>query len=377
MKRKQKIIFVAGARPNFMKIACLLKECRRQPAVRPVLVHSGQHYDAAMSDRFFKDLDIPAPQYCLGAGSGSHAEQTAKVLTAFERVCLKEKPAVVVVVGDVNSTVAACLAAKKLNIPVAHVEAGLRSFDRTMPEEVNRIVTDSISDFLFVTEASGVDNLRREGHAAYTIHFNTMIDTLLRLVGEAKTTVAGTRARLGLGQGEFALVTLHRPSNVDAPERLERLLDVLAELARDLWIVFPMHPRTRALVARLSSVVSAGGSPPCSLLLTAPLGYLEFIGLMAHASVVITDSGGIQEETTVLGIPCVTVRTTTERPITVATGTNRLVDPSDANALLEASRAAVSRGIMSPPPEVPLWDGRAGGRVAEALEAWANDRGWS
>ncbi len=363
MKRKQKIVFVAGARPNFMKIACLLKECRCQPAVRPVLVHSGQHYDAAMSDRFFKDLDIPAPQYCLEAGSGSHAEQTAKVLTAFERVCLKEKPAVVVVVGDVNSTVAACLAAKKLNIPVAHVEAGLRSFDRTMPEEVNRIVTDSISDFLFVTEASGVDNLRREGHAADTIHFvgNTMIDSLI--VGLEKIREADKSSWASAPLTEFlktyGVLTLHRPVNVDDKRQLKRLISMIADVAQQVPVVFPAHPRTRKTMETFRIRI------PARMHCLEPLGYLEFLSLCRDAKFVLTDSGGIQEETTFLHVPCLTLRSSTERPVTLREGTNILV--GDKIARVPGLVRRILRGQARQGRVPALWDGKASKRIIRIL----------
>ncbi|HOY08556.1 MAG TPA: UDP-N-acetylglucosamine 2-epimerase (non-hydrolyzing) [Candidatus Omnitrophota bacterium] len=363
MRTKKRIIFVAGARPNFMKIACLLKECRRQPAVRSVLVHSGQHYDQAMSDRFFQDLDIPAPQYCLGVGSGSHAEQTAKVMTAFENVCRKEKPAIVVVVGDVNSTVAACLAAKKLNIPVAHVEAGLRSFDRAMPEEVNRIVTDSISDFLFVTEPSGVDNLRKEGHAANTIHFvgNTMIDSLI--TGLKKLHDADKRswasAPLTESLKRYGVLTLHRPVNVDHKQQLKRLIAMIADVTQQIPVIFPAHPRTRKNIEAFRIQL------PPQMHCLDPLGYLEFLSLCRGAKFVLTDSGGIQEETTFMRVPCLTLRSSTERPVTLREGTNLLIgDKIDRvpglvrQILREKSRAGT----------IPaLWDGKASKRIIRIL----------
>ena len=363
MLKKSKIIFVAGARPNFMKIACLLKECRRHPAVRPVLVHSGQHYDQAMSDRFFQDLDIPAPQYCLGVGSGSHAEQTAKVMTAFETVCRKEKPAVVVVVGDVNSTLAACLAAKKLNIPVAHVEAGLRSFDRTMPEEVNRIVTDSIADFLFVTEPSGVDNLRKEGHAAGQIHFvgNTMIDSLITGLEKVRHADKRTWASLPVTESltGYGVLTLHRPVNVDHKDQLKRLMAVIAEVAQQIPVLFPAHPRTRKNIAafriRLPEQVHCLG----------PLGYLEFLSLCRNAKFVLTDSGGIQEETTFMRVPCLTLRSSTERPVTLREGTNILV--GDKVARVPRLVRTILRGQARAGRIPALWDGKASKRIIRIL----------
>jgi UDP-N-acetylglucosamine 2-epimerase (non-hydrolysing) len=355
-----KVVAVAGARPNFMKIAPLLRELRGNGRFRSFLVHTGQHYDEAMSEGFFRDLGIRRPDVNLEVGSGSHAAMTAQVLQRIEPVIAEQRPDVVAVVGDVNSTLAAALAAVKLGVPVAHVEAGLRSFDRSMPEEINRLMTDAISEWLFVTEPSGVENLRREGVDARRVHLvgNLMIDTLLAHVEAARAL--GVPRRLGLETQRYAVLTLHRPSNVDEPGRLARLFEVLEELHGELPVVFPMHPRTGAAIERL-----LGGRAP-RLRVLEPLGYLDFLGLMADARLVLTDSGGIQEETTVLGVPCLTLRDNTERPVTVSQGTNRLVgnDPS-------AIRTEVRKVLAAGPPagRVPeLWDGHAAGRIADVLE---------
>ena len=355
-----RIVAVAGARPNFMKIAPLLRELRARGGFSTCLVHTGQHYDAAMSDAFFADLGIPAPDVNLGVGSGSHAEQTAEVLRQMEGVLLRERPDLVVVVGDVNSTLAAALAAAKLCIPVAHVEAGLRSFDRTMPEEINRLVTDAISDLLFTTEAAGDENLLREGVPAEKIHFvgNVMIDTLLANLSRARSL--DVLDRLGLQAGGYAVLTLHRPSNVDRPDRLRALFALLESIHQEIPIVFPVHPRTRAAIAR-----TLGGQEP-GLLVTEPLGYLEFLRVMADARLVLTDSGGIQEETTVLGVPCLTLRDNTERPVTVTHGTNTLVG-SDPAVIRAAVRKTLDGGAKR--GQVPKgWDGGAAGRIVDVLE---------
>lgn len=355
-----RVLAVAGARPNFMKVAPLLRELDRRARFRVFLVHTGQHYDEAMSEGFFRDLGIRRPDVNLEVGSGSHAGMTAQVLQRIEPVIAEQRPHVVAVVGDVNSTLAAALAAVKLDVPVAHVEAGLRSFDRSMPEEINRLMTDAISEWLFVTEPSGVEHLRREGVDARRIHLvgNLMIDTLLAHVERARGL--GVPRRLGLDARGYAVLTLHRPSNVDEPERLARLFEVLEELHRELPVVFPMHPRTGAAIERL-----LGGRAP-RLRVLEPLGYLDFLGLMADARLVLTDSGGIQEETTVLGVPCLTLRDNTERPVTVTQGTNRLVG-SDPSVIREEVRKVLDGG--APAARVPdLWDGRAAGRIADVLE---------
>ncbi|NNL67028.1 MAG: UDP-N-acetylglucosamine 2-epimerase (non-hydrolyzing), partial [Myxococcales bacterium] len=300
-----RLVVVAGARPNFMKIAPLMRELASRGRFDTCLVHTGQHYDRAMSDSFFRDLGIPEPDLNLGVGSGSHGEMTAQVIVAMEKVLTERKPHALIVVGDVNSTVAATLAAAKLCIPVAHVEAGLRSFDRGMPEEINRLMTDVVSDWLFTTEPSGDENLRREGVPAEKIHFvgNVMIDTLQANLARAREL--DTLERLGLEPGGYVALTLHRPSNVDEGEKLAALFEVIEEIHRELPVVFPVHPRTQAAIERL-----LGGREP-ALRTTPPLGYLEFLRLMADARFVLTDSGGVQEETTVLGVPCLTMRENT------------------------------------------------------------------
>ena len=355
------VLNVVGARPNFMKIAPVV-EAMRAAGIPQFLVHTGQHYDEKMSSLFFEQLRIPAPDLNLEVGSGSQAMQTADILRHFEPVVLETKPSIVVVVGDVNSTMACTLVAAKLGIPVAHIEAGLRSFDRSMPEEINRIVTDSLSDLLFVSEPSGLKNLRAEGVPDAKVHFvgNVMIDTLLRHRQSAEKS--DICKRLGVdGACGYALVTLHRPSNVDDPGKLAGLVRALADLARDLPVVFPIHPRTR------KNAVEAGLEAEMGRLVTTePQGYLDFLHLMSHARVVITDSGGVQEETTVLRVPCLTVRENTERPATISCGTNRLVG-TDPAVMLRAAREA----LHGPPSEYSLpklWDGNAARRIVEVLK---------
>ncbi|MFZ5788719.1 MAG: non-hydrolyzing UDP-N-acetylglucosamine 2-epimerase [Acidobacteriota bacterium] len=362
------ILLVAGARPNFMKIAPVLRALAARGLPR-ALVHTGQHYDTSLSQVFFDELGIPAPDVHLDVGSGTHGAQTARVLEAFERHLLEAvpRPRGVVVVGDVNSTMAATLAAVKLGIPVAHVEAGLRSFDRGMPEEVNRLVTDAIADLLLCSEPSGVENLAREGVAKEKVHLvgNVMIDTLAREL-EGARRVDQARA-LGLQPGELALVTLHRPSNVDGRERLEALLGFLERVAARLPVVFPAHPRTRARLEAFG--LSARAEAIRGLHLCAPLPYRANLSLMASARVVITDSGGIQEETSFLGIPCLTLRPSTERPVTVTLGTNTIVgeDLGKAEALVDDILA----GRYKSGAPIPKWDGHAAERVVDVLaRAW-------
>jgi len=355
------ILNVVGARPNFMKIAPVV-EAMRGAGLAQILVHTGQHYDEKMSELFFQQLGIPRPDLNLDVGSGSQAQQTAEVMRRFEPVVLEKRPEMVVVVGDVNSTLACALVAAKLGVPVAHIEAGLRSFDRTMPEEINRVLTDAIADDLFVSEPSGLANLKREGVPGEKVHFvgNVMIDTLLR--HRAAAEQSDIRTRLGLESGQtYALVTLHRPSNVDSPDTLRGLLNALETLARDLPVVFPIHPRTR------KNALDAGlGARLDRLLTTEPLGYLDFLHLMSHASLVVTDSGGVQEETTVLGVPCLTVRENTERPATIECGTNRLVG-SDPEAMLRAAREVLAG--WRPSGRLPeLWDGQAAARIVDILK---------
>jgi UDP-N-acetylglucosamine 2-epimerase (non-hydrolysing) len=355
-----RVLAVVGARPNFMKIAPLLRELQGRERFETTLVHTGQHYDAAMSADFFRDLGIPEPDTNLAVGSGSHAEQTAQVMVGIEKLLIEQRPDALLLVGDVNSTVAASLAAAKLLVPVAHVEAGLRSGDRSMPEEINRIVTDTLSTWCFTTEPAGDANLRREGIAAERIHLvgNVMIDTLR--ANQERAEKRDTLERLHLAKHAYALLTLHRPSNVDDPRKLRALFAVLEEIHRELTVVFPVHPRTSAAIRSV-----LGGTAP-ALRLLEPQGYLDFLCLMSNARVVLTDSGGIQEETTALGVPCLTLRDNTERPITVEEGTNLLVG-SDAEAMRAAARRILDGDVKA--GRVPaLWDGRAAARIADVLE---------
>ncbi|NOT43610.1 MAG: UDP-N-acetylglucosamine 2-epimerase (non-hydrolyzing) [Acidobacteria bacterium] len=363
MSRPYRVLSIVGARPNFMKVAPIVAELGRHPdTFTSRIVHTGQHYDEKLSKVFFEDLGIPRPDVNLNVGSGSHAQQTAAVMAAFEPVLLEHAPDVVLVVGDVNSTIACALVATKLGVTVAHVEAGLRSRDRSMPEEVNRVLTDQISDLLFTTEESAADNLVREGIARESVHFvgNVMIDTLLQHRDKARAL--DTPRRNGLSAKAYGLLTLHRPSNVDDPAAFEQLLSALSEIARDVPIVFPVHPRTRPRVASspLATAMVADGR----LRLLEPLPYLEFVGLMESSAVVLTDSGGIQEETTILGVPCLTLRENTERPVTITHGTNHLVGTSPERIL--ASWRGLDRTAAAPPPP-PLWDGRAAVRIVEVL----------
>lgn len=359
--RRIRLLAVAGARPNFMKIAPLMKElAKRSDRFEPILVHTGQHYDQAMSESFFRDLEIPEPDVNLGVGSGSHGEQTAQVLVAIEKLLIERKPDVVLVVGDVNSTVAATLAAVKLHIPVAHVEAGLRSWDRSMPEEINRVLTDAVSDWLFTTEPSAETNLLREGVPGEKIHFvgNVMIDTLLAHRERARHL--DTLERLGLKPGGYAVLTLHRPSNVDSPDQLRRLFGVLSRLGDRMPVVFPVHPRTA------NAIRNNLQGERLNLHMTEPLGYLEFLRLLMDAQMVLTDSGGIQEETTALGVPCLTLRASTERPVTVSEGTNTIVgtDPKAIEVAIEKQLASPSESGRRP----ALWDGHAAVRIVDILE---------
>ena len=355
------VLHVVGARPNFMKVAPVLSVLTAR-GVAQTLVHTGQHYDVNLSDAIFRELGLPEPDVNLGVGSGSHAEQTAQVLVGMERVLQARKPDWLLVYGDVNSTMAAALAASKLGVPVAHVEAGLRSGDRTMPEEINRIVTDRLSQLLFTPSADGDDNLLAEGVPPSWIKRvgNVMIDTLVRLLPLADPAPLVERLALSNGHGPrpFALVTLHRPSNVDDPDSLRRLMDALADIARDVPVVFPMHPRTRARLA-------SSDFEPRGVRLLEPLSYLEFLALQRAAAVVITDSGGIQEETTYLGVPCLTMRENTERPVTITTGTNMLIG-TDTSRLVRETRnilaGSIKRGTVP-----PMWDGKAAERIADHL----------
>lgn len=366
-----RIVNVAGARPNFVKMAPLVREMRCNSQIVPILVHTGQHYDEMMSEQFFTDLEIQPPDFNLGVGSGSHAVQTAEVMRRIEPILEDVRPDLVLVVGDVNSTLAAALTAVKLGIPVAHVEAGLRSFDRTMPEEINRLVTDAISDLLFVTEESGLQNLLREGIPVEKIHSvgNVMIDALQtfkpRWQGSSIFSHLGLEAEL-----PYAVLTLHRPSNVDDPVVLRNLLGALQKLACHLPIVFPVHPRVKSRLLcqgnlRWPRPDSEERLPGKGITCLNPLGYLDFIALMSRARLVLTDSGGIQEETTVLGVPCLTLRGTTERPVTVTHGTNRVIG-TDPNRMVDEALWTLNH-----PPHLPglppLWDGRAASRIAKIL----------
>ncbi|GMU23171.1 MAG: UDP-N-acetyl glucosamine 2-epimerase [Phycisphaerae bacterium] len=365
-----KLINVCGARPNFMKIAPLMDAYRQEPSIQPLLVHTGQHYDEKMSRLFFDELEIPRPDVNLEVGSGSHAQQTARIVERFEPVLLEYKPDAIVVVGDVNSTIACALVAAKLGVGIFHVEAGLRSFDRGMPEEINRILTDSISDLLFVSEPSGIENLRREGVAEQRIHFvgNVMIDTLEK--HRHKAQQSRILNDLGVAPKNYCVVTLHRPSNVDNPEVLGRLAGVLEEIQRELPIVFPIHPRTRKCI----EAAGQGGrfQAMSRLQLVEPLGYLDFLRLTSDAAIVLTDSGGIQEETTILGVPCLTLRENTERPVTIEQGTNHLVG-MDSERILNVYRH-VRAGHQKTHRRPEGWDGQAAGRIARIITQWRRGR---
>lgn len=361
--RPLKIVNVVGARPNFMKIAPIIEEMRKHDDLAPFLLHTGQHYDHAMSTLFFEHLGLPLPDVYLGIGSGNHGEQTGKIMIAFEK-CLQDlKPDMVLVVGDVNSTIACGLVAVKMGIKLAHVEAGLRSFDRTMPEEINRILTDQISDYLFITEKSAERNLLAEGIAPGKIFFvgNVMIDSLLKHLERAGQS--RILNELGLSSGQYLLVTLHRPANVDDPEVLKPLLDVLGRLSEFEPVLFPMHPRTQGRLQEFGFDKQAGRYP--NLRLCEPLGYLDFLHAMANSRLLITDSGGIQEETTVLGIPCITARDNTERPVTVEVGTNVVVGRDPDRIFAEAQKILEGKGKAGRRPD--LWDGKAAERIVEIL----------
>ena len=357
-----RVVCVVGARPNYMKVKPVMDALERR-GVTTYLVHTGQHYDQLLSAVFFDELGIRSPDRCLEVGSASHARQTALIMMGFEDVVRELTPDVVVVVGDVNSTMACALVAAKEATEVAHVEAGLRSGDWTMPEEVNRVVTDRVSDHLLAPSPDAVENLRREGLPEEHIHLvgNVMVDTLLANLDRA--TRRPVLADMGLQPGGFGVVTLHRPSNVDDPSQLGRLIRVLAEISSELPLVFPAHPRTQARLSRLPRATN--------LRIIPPLGYLDFLALEAGARLVLTDSGGVQEETTVLGVPCLTLRDMTERPITVTDGTNRVVT-SDPSRLLEETRSVLRDGVERRRPA--LWDGRAGERIADVLVAYGKRR---
>jgi UDP-N-acetylglucosamine 2-epimerase (non-hydrolysing) len=359
-----KILNIVGARPNFMKVAPLHRAFSKNPLIESKIIHTGQHFDAKMSDVFFEQLELPKPHYFLGIGGGTHTEATARTMIEFEKVLKSENPDVVLVVGDVNATLACALVAVKEHIPVVHVEAGLRSGDRKMPEEINRIVVDNISDYLFVTEQDGLDNLKKEGVSDEKVFFvgNVMIDSLAYYHQKSKTL--STMQELDVKAKEFMLVTMHRPANVDTPEGLGSILEIIEKASEHLSVIFPIHPRTRnnmekfGLSDKLKSIKN--------LVLTEPQGYLEFLNLMDNAKLIITDSGGIQEETTYLQVPCLTFRDSTERPVTVTLGTNQLL--SDLNAdtvyekLLEILAGKTKKGVIP-----PLWDGHTAERIADIL----------
>ena len=362
MKKQIKIISVVGARPNFMKIAPVHKAfLKHKGTVKHLICHTGQHYDERMSEIFFKDLGLPQPDFYLGAGSGSHAEQTARIMIEFENVVVEEKPDLVMVAGDVNSTIACSLVAVKLGIKVAHIEAGLRSFDRTMPEEINRILTDSISDYLLVSEEAGIINLEKEGITKDKIFFvgNTMIDSLVSFL--PKVGKSDVLSRLNLKPSQYCLVTLHRPSNVDSPDFLKELAEVFNSLAEKMKIVFPVHPRT------MKNIESAGlmNNLHKNLMLTEPAGYIDFLALMKNAGLIITDSGGIQEESTYMGIQCITVRDNTERPSTVKLGTNHLVG-TDLKKVKKVAFGIID-GKIKKGTVPPLWDGHTGERIVNVI----------
>jgi len=359
------MLVVAGARPNFMKVSALWHalSALRHPFA-PMLVHTGQHYDYQLSQVFYRDLDLPPADFSLGVGSGSHAEQTARVMIEFERVCLEQSPGLVVVVGDVNSTLACALVAAKLGVPVAHVEAGLRSFDRSMPEEINRVLTDAVARFLFTPSRDAVENLRREGVPDGSIFFvgNVMVDTLLRF--RQKAEALAPWREFGFAAGAYGVVTLHRPANVDNQDVLLEILEGLSVIQDQVPLIFPAHPRTAArirafglgpLVARMRN-----------LRVVEPLGYLQFLSVMGHAQFILTDSGGIQEETTMLGVPCLTLRVNTERPVTLTGGTNRLVR-TNRQHIIEAVRDLDSAHVCFTDGLPEFWDGRAAERIVSLL----------
>jgi UDP-N-acetylglucosamine 2-epimerase (non-hydrolysing) len=360
-----KILNVVGARPNLVKIAPLLREMRKHQEIHPLLVHTGQHYDERLSEVFFRQMGIGEPDINLEVGSGSHAWQTAEILKRIEPVLLQHQPDLVLVVGDVNSTIAASLAAVKLGISVAHVEAGLRSFDRTMPEEINRVLTDALADYLLVTEEDAIDNLMREGRSRECIYLvgNVMIDALRYFLPLAQKSSLGEELGLSKDNGfhPFAVLTLHRPSNVDSSEKLESLLNVIEEVAERLQVVFPVHPRTQRIIERL------GGRGHSRLKLIPPVGYLDFLFLLSRAKLVLTDSGGIQEETTALGVPCLTLRENTERPVTVTHGTNEIVGLDSAKIRNGVDTVLAGKWKSGRLPQ--FWDGHAAERIVDILKS--------
>lgn len=365
MSRKL-IHLIAGARPNFMKIAPLVRAIQSQGGFDFRIVHTGQHYDRSMSDVFFEELGIPQPDHHLGCGGGSHAEQTAKIMMAYEKLCNDVRPDIVVVVGDVNSTLACSIVAKKFHIPVAHVEAGLRSGDRTMPEEINRLVTDAISDLFFVTEPSGVEHLRREGQPEESVHYvgHVMVDNVIyqKKLLDAAPPADGVSVDFKREHGEYGVVTMHRPSNVDDAETLDRLATALRRISETLPLAFPVHPRTRA------NLVKFGIDPGSRIFLLEPMAYMDFLNLWMDAKMVLTDSGGLQEETTALGVPCITLRENTERPITIEEGSNVLAGTDPVVILSEARRVLDGNAKSGRRPQ--LWDGAAAERIVAVLAGY-------
>jgi UDP-N-acetylglucosamine 2-epimerase (non-hydrolysing) len=381
-KAAYRIMNIVGARPNMMKVAPLVAEMRLHPELQPVLVHTGQHYDYSMSQVFFDQLNIPEPDYNLEVGSGTHHAQTAEIIRRFGELVQHDRPDMLLVVGDVNSTIACALVAAKESIPVVHVEAGLRSFDRNMPEEINRVLTDAISDLLFTTEESGNQNLANEGVSPDNVFFvgNLMIDSLVGALEAARQSPL--RSKLGVAKRGYAVLTLHRPSNVDDPSQLVGTLSALAEVAKHIPIIFPVHPRTQQKIAAsgFSSTNSWDGTtaiPAQGIWTMPPASYMDFLGLVDSAAMVITDSGGIQEETTYLGVPCLTYRNNTERPVTVTMGTNRLIGAEPAAIVRHASEVLQNKskrnGVEAHTPP-PLWDGRAAPRIVRALHEYLTSR---
>ncbi|MGQ0504173.1 MAG: non-hydrolyzing UDP-N-acetylglucosamine 2-epimerase [Myxococcaceae bacterium] len=361
------VLHIVGARPNFMKVAPIYRAIKQRGALRQLLVHTGQHYDVKMSDVFFTDLGMPAPDVHLGIGSGSQTEQTAKVMLELEKVFINEKPDLVSVVGDVNSTLAAALVAAKLLIPLSHVEAGLRSGDRTMPEEMNRLVVDRLSDLLLTPSPDADENLRKEGIPAERIHFvgNVMIDSLL--ASKAQAEKLPTLSSLGLTSGNYAVCTLHRASNVDDPKILNGLIDALKHVSQQLPVVFPVHPRTRKMLGETKLETTHP-----RLKLVEPLGYLDFLALTSQAKLILTDSGGLQEESTALNVPCLTLRENTERPVTVAVGSNLIVGTDPERIKAEATKALQGQGKRGRVPE--LWDGKTSERIAALYERFLSEK---
>lgn len=361
------VYLVAGARPNFMKIAPIVRALVGHPRLDYRIIHTGQHYDREMNDVFFEELGIPAPDVFMGAGGGSHADQTAKIMLGFEKLCLEQRPDAVLVVGDVNSTLACSIVAKKLNIPVAHVEAGLRSGDMTMPEEINRLVTDSISDWFFATEPSAVEHLRREGKAESSVHYvgHVMVDNVLYQAGKlAEGNFESQPLKQEFAGRRYGVVTLHRPSNVDDAAMMTRIGSALTEIASELPLVFPVHPRTRGNLERFG--IDLGPN----VTLVGPQAYMAFLDLWKDAAVVLTDSGGLQEETTALGVPCITIRENTERPVTVEEGTNVLVGTDPVRIIDEARKVLRGAGKQGRRPD--LWDGQAAHRIVAVLDQALN-----